>query len=344
VLIDGYPAFYRQPDKPAGHLEPPRCDSRERTGGNRSDRINGLRPIIAKATSSPVARCPWRWFRRNALQHELPVVGVGVERGDERGAWVTTTAATASILARSGAPARQQGRVQAGSGSLRIISAGGRANSRPRRAAPGLAAAAGAPDRASIEAVAGRGGYPCPALVAALDANADYRQIVLEKHFGETIAKGQRATELDVAFAIIGRRPLMRSLRFRACVPDYRIVAVRGDPRFIWLPVKRRVSSISTTRDCPSAGSPVGGLPARSNAPLSRRGLRAAPSRSRPRTSSRRPRGASNGIRAAFQGGKVEPFMRGDEIDYAGTSAGPVQAALEQHVGDRTCLHRIAVS
>jgi predicted ATPase len=28
-----------------------------------------------------------------------------------------------------------------------------------------------------------------PALVAALDANADYRQIVLEKHFGETIAK-----------------------------------------------------------------------------------------------------------------------------------------------------------
>src|SRR6266704_2401649 len=47
-----------------------------------------------------------------------------------------------------------------------------------------------------------------------------------------------------------------------------------------------------------------------------------------------------DGIGAAFQGSQVEPLMRGDEIDYAGTSAGPIQAALEQHVGYRTCFHR----
>jgi hypothetical protein len=47
-----------------------------------------------------------------------------------------------------------------------------------------------------------------------------------------------------------------------------------------------------------------------------------------------------NRISAAFQGGKVEPFVRGDEIDDAGTSARPVQAALEQDVRDGAWLHR----
>jgi len=36
----------------------------------------------------------------------------------------------------------------------------------------------------------------------------------------------------------------------------------------------------------------------------------------------------------------VEHSMRGEEIDHAGTSAGQYRAALEQHVGYRTCLHR----
>ena len=46
-----------------------------------------------------------------------------------------------------------------------------------------------------------------------------------------------------------------------------------------------------------------------------------------------------NGVGAAFQGCKVEPFMRGDEIDDAGTPARPVKTAFEQHVGDRACFH-----
>jgi hypothetical protein len=45
-------------------------------------------------------------------------------------------------------------------------------------------------------------------------------------------------------------------------------------------------------------------------------------------------------VGAAFQGSEIEPFMRGDEIDHAGTPAGPVQTALEQYVGDRACCHR----
>jgi hypothetical protein len=47
-----------------------------------------------------------------------------------------------------------------------------------------------------------------------------------------------------------------------------------------------------------------------------------------------------NGIDAAFHGGEVEPFMRGDQVDDAGAPARPVQAALEQHVGDGTYFHR----
>src|SRR6266481_9232006 len=39
-----------------------------------------------------------------------------------------------------------------------------------------------------------------------------------------------------------------------------------------------------------------------------------------------------DGVGAAFQSSQVEPLMRGDEIYHAGTSAGPIQAALEQHV------------
>src|SRR5260370_7590350 len=45
-------------------------------------------------------------------------------------------------------------------------------------------------------------------------------------------------------------------------------------------------------------------------------------------------------VSAAVQGGEVEPLMRRDEIDHAGTPARPVQSALEQHVRDRACFHR----
>ena len=51
-----------------------------------------------------------------------------------------------------------------------------------------------------------------------------------------------------------------------------------------------------------------------------------------------------NGIDAAFHGGEVEPFMRGDQVDDAGAPARPVQAALEQYVGDRACFTGVAVS
>ena len=44
-------------------------------------------------------------------------------------------------------------------------------------------------------------------------------------------------------------------------------------------------------------------------------------------------------IRASLQGGEIEPFVGGDQIDHAGTAARPVQAALEQLIGDRS-LHR----
>src|SRR3954451_19175176 len=45
-------------------------------------------------------------------------------------------------------------------------------------------------------------------------------------------------------------------------------------------------------------------------------------------------------IRAALQRGKIEPFVRGDEIDDAGTAARPVKPALEQHVLDRALRDR----
>jgi len=47
-----------------------------------------------------------------------------------------------------------------------------------------------------------------------------------------------------------------------------------------------------------------------------------------------------DGIAAALEGGEVEPFMRGNEIDHAGTPARPIQAAFEQHVGNGACFHR----
>ena len=47
-----------------------------------------------------------------------------------------------------------------------------------------------------------------------------------------------------------------------------------------------------------------------------------------------------NGVGTALQGRKVEPLVRGDEIDDAGASARPIQATLEQNVGDRACFHR----
>src|SRR5437868_2005580 len=40
-------------------------------------------------------------------------------------------------------------------------------------------------------------------------------------------------------------------------------------------------------------------------------------------------------VRAALERGQVEPFVRGDEIDDAGTAACPVKPALEQNVLDR---------
>ena len=49
-------------------------------------------------------------------------------------------------------------------------------------------------------------------------------------------------------------------------------------------------------------------------------------------------------VGAAFQGSKIEPFMRGDEIDHAGTPARPVQTALEQHVGNSASSTGVAAS
>ena len=45
-------------------------------------------------------------------------------------------------------------------------------------------------------------------------------------------------------------------------------------------------------------------------------------------------------VGAALQRGEIEPFVRGDQIDHAGTAARPVKPALEQHVRDRGRVHR----
>src|SRR6185312_702984 len=47
-----------------------------------------------------------------------------------------------------------------------------------------------------------------------------------------------------------------------------------------------------------------------------------------------------NGVSAALQRRKIEPFMRGNEIDDAGTAARPIKPALKQHVGERGGFHR----
>jgi len=53
-----------------------------------------------------------------------------------------------------------------------------------------------------------------------------------------------------------------------------------------------------------------------------------------------------HGVLAALQGGEVEPFVRGDEIDEPGPAARPIDPALEQHVRqcgrvDRRCRLQI---
>ena len=45
-------------------------------------------------------------------------------------------------------------------------------------------------------------------------------------------------------------------------------------------------------------------------------------------------------ILAALHRREVEPFMRGNEIDEAGTAAGPIHATLEQHVRQRARVDR----
>ena len=47
-----------------------------------------------------------------------------------------------------------------------------------------------------------------------------------------------------------------------------------------------------------------------------------------------------NRVRAALQRGKIESFMRRNQVDDAGTAARPVKAALEQRVRDRGFRHR----
>jgi len=50
-----------------------------------------------------------------------------------------------------------------------------------------------------------------------------------------------------------------------------------------------------------------------------------------------------DGVSAAFDGCEIEPFMRGNQVDDAGTAACPVEPTLEQHIRDRACFHRRGV-